>query len=189
VSHSFRFVEKAPKVFFVQDVLSYKDFEAINDEFRPLNNHWSFTKSEQHGQAPVFGNLAESRGGLSLGDCQKFIEIGCKVNLLSQKILGSATQLVRINTNIQFTGQESNFHVDSSPEMRWWTFVLFANMSWSTEWGGELIINTSGHDYLGLPFLPNCGVLFDGSLPHKGSAPNRLCLNHRQSVAFSLQQL
>jgi len=189
VSHSFRFAEKAPKVFFVQDVLSYKDFEEVNDEFKPLNNHWSFTKSEQHGQSPVFGNLAESRGGLSLGDCQKFIEIGSKINLLSQKILGSPTQLVRINTNIQFTGQESNFHVDSSPEMRWWTFVLFANMSWSTEWGGELIINTSDHDYLGLPFLPNCGVLFDGSLPHKGSAPNRLCLNHRQSVAFSLQQL
>lgn len=189
MSRSLRFTAKAPKVFFVEDVLSCKDFVEINDEFKPLNNHWSFTKTENYGQSPVFGHLAETRGEFSLGNCQKFIEVGSKINLVGQKILGRPTQLVRINTNIQFTGQESNFHVDSSPEMRWWTFVLFANMSWNTEWGGELIVNTSGHDYMGLPFLPNCGAFFDGSLPHKGSAPNRLCITHRQSVAFSLQEL
>ncbi len=182
-----RHTQKADKVFFVEDVLSLKDFEAVADEFNPLHNHWSFTKSEQKGQAPAFGHLAESRGGLSLGECQKFIEIGVKLTLATQKILGRRARLVRINTNIQFPGQESNFHVDSSPEMRWWTFVLFANMGWDAEWGGEIIINTKGRDYLGLPFLPNCGVLFDGSLPHKGSAPNCLCMTHRQSVAFSFE--
>lgn len=188
MNRDLKFTQKAFKVFYLEDILTFRDFDYLVDEFNPHYNHWSFRKSEQHGEKPVFGHLAESRGGLSLGESHKFIEIGSKLNLLCQKVLGQRTRLVRINTNIQFTGQESTFHVDSSPEMRWWTLVLFANTSWSTEWGGELIVNTDGRNYLGLPFLPNCGVLFDGSLPHKGAAPNRFCLTQRQSVAFSFEQ-
>lgn len=182
------FSQKAPNVFYVQDVLSCKDFFNLSDEFNPANNNWAFKKSESHGESPLFGHLVDSRGGLSLGANHQLIKFGTTVKILCKKILRKNLKLVRINTNIQFFGQESNFHVDSSPEMSWWTFVLFANPSWSTEWGGQLVIQTAASQYIGLPYIPNCGVLFDGSIPHKGESPNRFCLSERKSVAFSFAE-
>tara|TARA_Y100000004_G_scaffold178265_1_gene220665 strand:- start:97 stop:657 length:561 start_codon:yes stop_codon:yes gene_type:complete len=182
------FFEKAQNVFYVQEVLSYENFCRLEDEFNPAYNNWAFKKSESHGESPLFGHLVDSRGGLSLGANHQIIKLGTTVHMLCKKILRKNLELVRINSNIQFFGQESNFHVDSSPEMRWWTFVLFANRSWSTEWGGQLVIQTAASQYIGLPYVPNCGALFDGSVPHKGESPNRFCLSERKSVAFSFAE-
>lgn len=180
-------IEKAPGIFCVRDVLPPKQFFALADEFTPEYNHWTFKKAERQGVDPNFGHLADSRDGLSLGGNLRIIELGTRIQLLCRKTLGRNAKLIRVNTNIQFFAQESAFHVDSSPEMNWWTFVLFANESWNTEWGGELILQVGASDYLGIPFIPNTGVLFDGSIAHKGAAPNRFALSHRQSVAFSYE--
>jgi len=184
-----QWTEKSPGIFYLQDLLTFKDYDELADEFRPINNHWGFNKSEKHGQEPSFGHLLDCRNNKTLGANYKLIDVGSKLKLYCQKILRKNVDLMRISTNIQFFGQESNFHVDSGPEMHWWTLVLFANMQWSTEWGGELTIQTGPSDYLGLPYIPNCGVLFDGSIPHKGSAPNRFAIVERRSVAFSFALL
>ena len=83
--------------------------------------------------------------------------------------------MIRINTNIQFHGQDSAFHTDDdyfvdNADARCWTCVVFSEYDWDATWGGQIEIQTeeNSEDYIALPFSPNCAVLFDGSLEHRG---------------------
>ena len=184
-----KWYEKSKNIFFIEDVLSNKDYDELYDEFNPQYNHWVFNKSENHGNSPLFGNLVDSRDEFSIGVNFQMINIGTKINFLAKKILKRNLEMVRINTNIQFFGQESDFHVDCGEDQNWWTFLVFLSDGWDTTWGGEFIVQTNDRDYIGLPFIPNCGVLFDSKLSHKGSAPNRFCIRERKSVAFAFEEL
>ena len=67
-----------------------------------------------------------------------------------------------------------------------WTFVLFTNLEWNQEWGGEFVCyNTNTNKYNHVPYIPNRGVLVPSNWDHYGSSPNALTDNLRTTIGFS----
>ena len=63
---------------------------------------------------------------LQLGDNHQFLNVATRLKLIAERAINKKLQLRRINTNIQFPGQESGFHIDGDEGV--WTFLLFTPM-------------------------------------------------------------
>ena len=178
--------KKSKNVFYVKNIFKLDYYNLILDEFNSINNSWIFEKREKN-SSPLFGELF-CNVGPDIGENLRFMDASIIAKYHCKKILERELQLIRINTNIQFFGQESNFHPDDF-QIEYWSFVVFMDYEWDLSWGGELTVETSPGEYLGLPFLPNCGVLFNAMMEHKGSAPNRFCNKERKTLAFLFEEL
>ena len=129
-------------------------------------------------------------GSNGLGDNLALINIGEHLKIACCKKLKKRLTLCRVNTNWQFPGQESTFHGDCPPnEQYYWTFLVFLTPKWDTNWGGEFIVQTPDKGYVGVPYIPNDGVLFPAWYQHKGSAPNFLSKESRRSLAFTFKEI
>ena len=176
------------KIYTIKNVLSNFEFNQVNEEF--IYNQWVFDKKELHEDVsyPIRGSLKKNNSDLkSLGDIYTFINIGSKLRLKVSKLLHRNIELIRVNTNIQFFGQESSFHRDG--DVGRWTLVLFCNFNWNSTWGGEFVVRNLENDYSHVAFIPNNGVLIPAWLDHTGMAPNRLSNQPRISLAFTFQEL
>ena len=173
----------------LKNILSAKEFYQIQDEF--FYNQWDFNKKEpmQNAAYPIRGSLRKPKYGNNIGDNITFLNIGSRLKLHAQKILRKKLELKRVNTNIQFFGQNSYFHVDSSIKNPAWSVIVFCNKSWDANWGGEFVIKTDEDDYSYVPYIPNTGVLIPAWLEHQGLPPNRLCNLPRLSVAFTYHEI
>lgn len=90
----------------------------------------------------------------------------------------------RMHINGQLNGQSSGFHTDTLVPGSY-TFVLYTNDVWDTEWGGETILNLPGtREYKYVSYVPNRGTFFPSDWQHKGCAPNNKTTNMRTSLAF-----
>lgn len=177
-----KFVKLADDIYRLKEVLSVSDFFCINNEFNAHYNNWIFTKTDNE-NLPHFGCLQEPKASHNtVGDNLTLIKYGTLLKYQCQKIIKHNLTLTRINTNIQFFGQEASFHIDGYSG---WTLVLFVNPKWNMDWGGELVINTDKNNYLYAGFIPNDGILFPANLSHKGFAPNVLSKRPRKTVAFT----
>ena len=69
--------------------------------------------------------------------------------------------------------------------------LFFSEYDWDATWGGQIEIQTeeNSEDYIALPFSPNCAVLFDGSLEHRGLDPNRFAQCERKTLAFLFEEV
>jgi hypothetical protein len=190
-------LKRSQGIYTMETVFKPDFFCEILDEFQPKYNSWIFDKKEVYHLAanetnlqtsvyPAWGSLYkydDFSGKNGIGNNLKFIKASFIVQTYAEKTLGRKLKLERINTNIQFPGQESTFHCDGSSDE--WTFLVFIHYFWKTEWGGEFICQTDEQSYIGIPYLPNNGVLFRADLEHRGSAPNNLCVTERKSLAFT----
>lgn len=183
-----KFKVKEKNIYLLEDVYEINYYYALLEEFDFFHNAWIFNKRENK-NSPRFGLLADTYGP-GMGINHKLIDAGVIAKFHAKKILKRNLNFIRVNTNIQFFGQESDFHIDSEHDhAKIWSMVMFMAESWDVSWGGELIIQCYDKNYLGIPFIPNCGVLFNGTMPHKGSAPNRFCNFERKSLAFLFEEL
>ena len=180
----------------IEGVLSQPEFQQLYDEFCLDYNHVRVKKNanDSSTQLPRLGLRKPFTSGAGysfngndmLGDNLALINLGSKVKLISQKILKRNLSLNRINTNIQYPGIESTFHQDGAEGT--WTFIIFANAHWSTEWGGEFVY--SGEDeYFYVPVIPNNVWLYADHRDHRGAAPNSLANTYRQTIAFSMNEM
>jgi SM-20-related protein len=81
-------------------------------------------------------------------------------------------------------------HTDCPPGAGELTAVWFIAPEWSVEWGGETLFFDSSMDaQVAVSPRPGRLVLFDGSLPHVGRPPNRICYVPRYTLAYKLQPL
>jgi len=182
------------KIYRALDVLSKFDNQLILDEFN--NNEWIFNKIEPNkdlSSYPIRGKLNTrncSSDGLNIiGHNYQLIRIATDIKYKLQRLLiDKPLVLNRINTNIQYFGMESSFHVDSK-EKNCWSFVYFVGPQWNTSWGGEFCAYTGNTDYQHVSYIPNTAVLFPAHLEHMGYAPNRLSNKPRLSVAFVYHEL
>ena len=122
----------------------------------------------------------------SLGDNFVFINLSTKLKLIAEHTLKKRLRLIRINTNIQFAGQDSNFHKDGG--VGYWTFCLFNQLGWDSEWGGEFVCCID-RDYHYVPYIPNNACLFAAHNEHKGSPPSIQCTSYRTSIACTFMEL
>jgi hypothetical protein len=170
-----------------ESVLPVKTYWQLIDEFDGMHNSFIFSKNEHYQNPteakfyPLWGAIQKPGGKDSVGDNLALISVAEILKYKAQKELKRRLKLTRVNTNLQLFGQEATFHVDGDSDS--WTFLVFVCKGWSTEWGGEFVVQTGPSDYSYVPFMPNKGVLFNANLPHKGSAPNRLCPVPRTSFA------
>tara|TARA_Y100001954_G_scaffold151277_1_gene160697 strand:+ start:170 stop:778 length:609 start_codon:yes stop_codon:yes gene_type:complete len=176
-------------IFQIKNILPSKYFLEICDEFWAWGNEWRFTKNEEFNENhPNRGCLNKPKfGDSTLGDNLLLIKYGSYLKYICQRYVKKNLSLTRINTNIQFFGQESNFHIDGLEGS--WTLNLFASNNWNTEWGGEFVIQDKDGDYFYYPYIPNNAILFPGYLEHMGHAPNVLGKHPRFTVAFTYQEL
>ena len=177
----------------VLDVLSSDDFRNINDEFDFAYNHimlkWGDGTDNDHLRMglrkPDYTKEVYGTGD-SLSDNFVFINLGTRLKMVAEHLLKKKLKFVRVNTNIQFGGQDSNFHKDGPPNT--WTFLLFTQMEWDVEWGGEFVC-CMNRDYHYIPYLPNTGCLFHSYNDHKGCPPTTQCTSYRTSIAFTFDQV
>ena len=178
------------RIYKAHDVLNQLDNSLILDEFS--YNRWVFSKREDHLKKttyPIRGCLStkSSDEGDNIGYNYQLIKIATDLQYRLQRLVKRPLELHRINTNIQYFGMESSFHIDSF-ESNSWSFVYFIGPNWDINWGGEFCIYT-GEDYLYMPYIPNTGVFFPASLEHMGKSPTRLCHLPRFSIAFVYNEL
>ena len=169
------------------NVLSPDDFFALNDEFNSRHNTWRFTKNDGGENHPYRGCIDKPLSIVdTVGDNLTLIKYGSLLKYKCQKILQRRLKLNRVNTNIQFFGQESSFHTDGYDS---WTLNIFVSPYWQTEWGGQFILTTGPDLYHYETYIPNNGILFPAHLEHMGYAPNVLCKVPRMTVAYTYKEL
>lgn len=182
-------------LYLIENALSVKNFLLVRDEFNSWYNKWIFNKKEfdRKHRDPCRGQIEKIRApDGSLGYNFQLIRVGTVVKLHCEYFLKKKLHFRRIHTNIQFFGQESTFHIDSDERSdgKDWSFLIFMNTEWSIEYGGDFICEIGHHQYKNVPFIPNNGVLFNSSLPHRGAAPNSLCLHKpRKTVQFLFNEV
>ena len=175
------------QIYNIHDIFTVDEFDSIGDEFK--YNYWKFNKREntESSNYPLSGFLQTKNShydGIDIiGYNNVFTNLAINVKYqIQQLVFDKPLTLRRINTNIQFFGQESSFHTDNDDNH--WSFVCFVSPSWNTSWGGEFVVNVEDGEYVHSPYIPNRGVLFPSHLPHMGYSPNRLCNIPRLSIAF-----
>ena len=177
-------------IYQIKNILPAKDFLLIVEEFNSLYNPWKFTKNEAEigWKHPNRGCLHKPHSNVdTIGDNLLFIKYGSHLKYVCEKYIGKRLKLHRINTNIQFFGQESDFHKDGFEGS--WTLNLFVNKDWDTLWGGHFVVQTEDKDYFYYPYIPNNAILFPGNLEHMGHAPNVCSWIPRLTIAFTYQEL
>lgn len=188
------------KLYEIDQAFSHTHFLELTDEFCDLYNHICMYKrdfiyhSDLELQYPLWGCLYKpSDSGQQtrskLGDNLQLLRLAQILKIKAQKILKKRLRIYRINTNVQFFGMESTFHTDGGDKD--WTFLVCANADWSVTWGGPFVVHTGDHprDYKNVVFLPNKGILFRADLDHYGSAPNRICVHPRLTLAVSFSEV
>jgi hypothetical protein len=178
-------------IYQIKNILPTHDFLTLSEEFNSGYNTWKFNKYEvfDDDDHPVRGCIQKpsSIRNDTLGDNLNLIKYGSILKFSCEKIIKNRLSLIRINTNIQFFGQESSFHKDGFEGS--WTLNLFMNPNWDTSWGGEFVVQDKEGDYFYYPYIPNNAILFPGDLEHMGHAPNVLSKNPRFTIAFTYQEL
>jgi SM-20-related protein len=81
-------------------------------------------------------------------------------------------------------------HTDCAPDAGELTALWFIVPQWNVDWGGETLFFDSNMDaQVVVSPRPGRLVVFDGSLPHVGCPPNRICYAPRYTLAYKLQPL
>lgn len=164
------FEEKFPPIVF-ENVLSPKTFSLLNQDLL-RNLEWG--NRADMGTIQFWGGIDRNTPFL--------YDIASTIKLKIKKTLKKEIYILRSHLNGQTRGQEGVFHVDSRLDGVY-TFVLFTNMSWSANWGGEFV-HFDGEAYNYVNYVPNRGVLFKSNDEHKGNAPNTITDELRTSAAF-----
>jgi len=182
-----KFEVKEKNIYLLEEVYKLDYYNTLLDEFSFFYNNWFFSKTEDL-NSPFFGLLGDTHDD-EIGVNHKLLDAAVIAKFHAKKILKRNLNLIRLNTNIQFFGQESDFHEDSNLDHRVWSMIIFMADTWNVTWGGEFIVQYAPKNYFGVPFIPNHGVLFDGKMSHKGSAPNRFCKSERKTLAFLFEEV
>lgn len=173
-------------IYQIKELLSIPEFHHLVDHFYEKMTQGVVIKREEDSRKDSTRWLALSKtmhDDQGLGDDYYLISMGTRLLFQVQSQVKKRITLDRVNTNIQFGLQDSTFHTDGGSNK--WTLLLYCSPHWDTNWGGEFIICKGHGDYLGVPYIPNRGVLFRADIPHRGSAPNLLSEEPRLSVAFT----
>lgn len=171
-------------VWALSDILKPSEADSLDDEFtKPLIQY----KRESYSPKHCSHWLGLAKSNEYIGDNHLLISIAERVKFTGMRILQTNLKLERVNTNIQFKLNDTVFHEDG-PE-NYWTFLIFYNTSWNSDWGGDFIINYAPAKYRGIPYIPDTGAFFNANMPHRGCAGNTLSEKLRFSIAFTYSEV
>ena len=176
----------------IENALPPDMFRDLYDDMSPNRctwNHWTLDNVSDVGE---YGDASHS--SWYLWDCTTglvYKKIGAYLKYSLDRYYHSLVpesrprfELVRVHTNGQTSGQLSEFHVDFFDSC-YYTVVLFTNLSWNTNWGGEFTVRDPKGKYHLIPYIPNHAVLIPSDWSHNGSAPNSKTDQLRTTLAVS----
>lgn len=155
------------------DALNVQKFLGVNDEMKVWTHTMSTYESEN-----VFFRAIDN-------DIIPFYNVGIDLKLKIKKHIKKDISLIRINTGGKLFGSPAHFHTDYSKPY-YYTIVLFTELSWDTQWGGELVVqdpHTKKYNYY--PYIPNTAIFFPSNWEHCGFSPNNFTSKMRTTLAFS----
>lgn len=160
----------------IRNALSYRDFASLNHHL----NWEGWLRINTDGKA---GNDV-SWGHFDLTALILY-RTASILNLKAKRFLKCNLSVVKLHINGQTMGQLSNFHQDSGWD-RVWTAVLFTNMDWNVNHGGEFTLYNPELDlYQSVSYVPNTVALFPANWEHKGGCPLVPQAGLRTSVAVT----
>lgn len=166
----------------IKDVLDIDLFIHLNDTMN-MYMRWKLNNRSYAGKEHVVSWGTFPRNGELL-----FFKAATIIKLKLLKHLRHKIQLVKIHYNGQTSGQTSEFHSDFDEDLCW-TFVLFTEKEWDTQWGGEFVCQHPETDeYFYVPYIPNTGVLIPAHWQHMGQPPIPCTDSLRTTVAFSYME-
>ena len=114
-----------------------------------------------------------------------FYKASIIIQLKILRYIKKSIRLCKIHCNGQTRGQSASFHCDF-PDDDVWTFVLFTEKNWNTQWGGEFVSqHPKTKEYFYTPYIPNTGTLIPSNWQHYGQSPNMSTNKLRTTIAFS----
>lgn len=166
------------KPLIIKNVLDDRLFLDVNNnlhehcKWQLINNSYNNDDEKSWGVNPVHDHLTFYRASIII-----------KLKIL--RYIKKSIRLCKIHCNGQTRGQVSNFHLDF-PENDVWTFVLFTEKNWNTQWGGEFVSqHPKTKEYFYTPYIPNTGTLIPSNWHHYGQSPNMSTNKLRTTIAFS----
>ena len=167
----------------IKDVLNSDLFVSINNI---LHEHcrWSLNNKNYEGSSLNWG-VHPNTYELS------FVKASTIIKLKILKHIRKNIKLCKIHCNGQTSNQTSSFHTDvDGDDSDVWTFVLFTECDWNTQWGGEFVSqHPKTNEYFYTPYIPNTGVLIPANWEHCGHPPFSCTDNVRTTIAFSYMEL
>ena len=168
----------------IKDVLPVSTFFSLRDEFKHTGwGLYNYSNNFDKENERISWKLNETNDKLIFYQCASIIKFKL------QKYLKQDLIFIRVHSNGATFGQTCRFHVDFN-EDNVWTFVLFTEKNWNTQWGGEFItFDPINQEYKYTPYIPNSGALVPSNWQHYGAAPNDTTDKMRTTVAFSYASL
>jgi len=165
----------------IKDVLPTSTFFSLQDQFRYSGwGLYNYSNNFDKENERISWKLNEPNDMMIMFQCASIIK------LKLQKYLKQDLIFIRAYSNGSTFGQTCRFHIDFE-EDDVWTFVLFTEKNWNTQWGGEFVCY-DGKEYSYVPHIPNAGVLIPANWEHYGSCPNELANCSRTSIGFSFAE-
>lgn len=166
----------------LKDVFSSQKFFQLRDEFKygkwQLNNY-SDPKHDEKSEERVFWTMENIWENITIYECASIIK------LKIQKYLQQNLFFIRAHSNGSTFGQSSRFHIDYESDDIW-TFILFTEKNWNTQWGGEFVVyNPIEEEYNYTSYIPNSGALIPSNWQHYAMSPNERTDKLRTTIAFS----
>ena len=163
----------------IKKVLPDSLFLSIRDEFKYTGWRLTNYSNGKDSNERVSWRLNEPNNKLLFQKC------GSIIKLKLQKHLRQNLNLIRVHSNGNTFGQSTRFHIDFKNNDIW-TFILFTEIDWNTQWGGEFVVyDPICQVYRYVPYIPNSGALIPSNWEHYGAAPNETTDNLRTTLAFS----
>ena len=163
----------------IKKVLPDSLFLSIRDEFKYTGWRLTNYSNGKDSNERVSWRLNEPNNKLLFQKC------GSIIKLKLQKHLRQNLNLIRVHSNGSTFGQSTRFHIDFKNNDIW-TFILFTEIDWNTQWGGEFVVyDPICQEYRYVPYIPNSGALIPSNWEHYGAAPNETTDNLRTTLAFS----
>ena len=165
----------------IKNVLTKDLFTNLNETLHK-HSRWRFTNTSYSGGATSWGFDKDIDNQLI------FYEVATIIKLKVQRYIRKNIHLCKIHCNGQTSGQISEFHADFSP-FDIWTFILFTECYWDTQWGGEFVSqHPNTKEYFYTPYIPNTGALIPSYWQHYGQSPNMNTHKIRTTMAFSYME-
>lgn len=162
-----------------KEVVSPILFASLKDD---LTDSWVLINESYSGDSITWGLNCTH-------DKMSFLQASAIIKLKILKHIKEKIQLVKIHANGQTSNQKAAFHVDFAHK-NVWSFILFTEWNWNTQWGGEFIAqNPETREYHYTPYIPNSGVLIPSHWQHYGASPNAYTDQLRTTLAFSYAEL